>query len=61
MHFVVTRLFGNRCWLGADGGLDVVEEMCKNALKVEYCAICGILRVDPELTTSRSAIGTLTL
>lgn len=25
-----------RCWLGPEGGLEVVEEMTKNALKVGY-------------------------
>ena len=33
-----------RCWLGPEGGLDVAEEMCKNALKVifqHYCILYG--------------------
>ncbi|KAI0696587.1 Aldo/keto reductase [Cytidiella melzeri] len=27
---------GMGCWLGADGGLDQVEEMCRNAIKYGY-------------------------
>ena len=28
------------CWMGPEGGLDTIEEMCKNALKVNVsCAL----------------------
>ncbi len=48
----------NRCWLGPEGGLDVVEEMCKNALKVAnrisalFCCIKDRSFVSSGIVTS---------
>ncbi|KAJ3558551.1 hypothetical protein NM688_g859 [Phlebia brevispora] len=41
---------GMGCWLGPDGGLDVVEDMCKNALK------CGYRHIDTAAGYANEAL-----